>query len=707
MALIPLPGYSAPGGPEQPSGSPGAPNVAGASSGGYGSTPQTVQGPNVSPGVGVNPGDFLDPINQAGRAEDAAAREMGRVASEISGTILNQRQIAQENTALALKMDLDGASQTAFNVYLEQMPQGDPSSWGKEWQERHGKQFYERWLKGVKGKVNRGQYQTLELYAKRQLLNQTAGLQRESINRQARIDYNIGKTRYDQAIAEGRTGDARRIAEEGGGRLFSEDEVSDMVWRADRAEYYNAGTRAIMDDPRGEGEAFIRQFEAGTGSSSAERFVDMVKEFEGFNENAYGDESQTSIGYGTRGRPGEKITKEEADTRLRSELDEARESVMKIAAEGGYEFNQNQLDALTSFQFNTGDARQLLIENGQRTNDEIANKMLEYTRGEQSGTVYPGLVTRRQRESQLFRKSGDSIQAAKFRKLQAEAVETHRGEELQFMADEIDAEKFLDDDDFYKALEDMAFLEEQDRADLIDRYNGSAPGTGRVLDLSTAIDVYVSDPSTTELDTLRLKSSIAAMPTWAQSYLRDKMDIKTGDGLSPQKAAWQKQGEGEVSAILRGVWGSGSLGPEEAVLKERTEWAAKSYIHRWMTEEMPDGTRHDFIQMLDDLKVQIDTDLEAHGFIQRVWGEDDGVDIDGLFSQAHVETARAITKQSTNRTAAALKWMEDKWEAQKPSPELYPAQVNPEQSISATVRGSTKKPVQFGGYGGPAPVGDN
>lgn len=707
MALIPLPGFSSPGSPVQPSGGPGVPNVAGATGGGYGGVPQTVQGPNVSPGVGVNAGAFIDPINQAGRAQAAAAQEMGRVASEIGGAVFRQLEIAQENTAIALKMDLEGASQTAFNVYLEQMPQGDPSTWGKEWQERHGKHFYERWLKDVKGKVNRGQYQTLELYAKRKLLDQTVGLQREGINRQARINYNIGKTRYEQALEEGRTGDARWIAEEGAGRLFSEDEVGDMLWRADKTEQHHAITGAIMDDPNGAGEAYIQQYEAGAGSSSAERFVDMVKEFEGFKEDAYGDESQTSIGYGTRGKPGEKITKEEADKRLRSELDEARESVMKIAEEGGYEFNQNQLDALTSFQFNTGDARQLLIENGQRSSEEIASKMLEYTRGEQSGTVYPGLVTRRQREAQLFQRSGDSVQAAKFRKLQAESVARHRVEELQSFADMIDEDKFVDDDDFNDHLDSMAFLEDQDRADMIDRYNGNPPGMGRVLGLSATLDDYIDSPGATEEDRLRLTASIAAMPSWSQSYLRDKMDLKSGEGsLDPQRGAWQKQGEGEVAGILRGVWGS-DLEAEDEALKERTEWAARSYIHWWLTNN-PDASRSEFNDFLDGVRTQIDTDLEAKGFIRKVWGGEDGLTQDQMFESLHKETAAAIIG-GDNKTSSAWKKAEDFWESQRPVPMIGDPSLenfSKGSATSATVRGSTKRPTQFGGYGGPAAVGE-
>lgn len=129
----------------------------------------------------------------------------------------------------------------------------------------------------------------------------------------------------------------------------------------------------------------------------------FVKEFEGFNPNAYGDYKQTSIGYGTRARPGETmISRDEAERRLSAELASSRQRVLRHAEQYGYEFNQNQLDALTSFDYNTGRLEQLTAK-GTRTPDIIARQMLLYNKA--GGKTLSGLDRRRKAESSLFQSS--------------------------------------------------------------------------------------------------------------------------------------------------------------------------------------------------------------------------------------------------------------------------------------------------------------
>lgn len=128
--------------------------------------------------------------------------------------------------------------------------------------------------------------------------------------------------------------------------------------------------------------------------------IDFVKKQEGFYENAYGDYKQTSIGYGTRARKGEKsITREAADARLRSELAAHRKRVVDHAAKHGYDFSPGQLDALTSFDFNTGRLEQL-TNNGTRDVNTIGQRMGAYNKA--GGKVLPGLVKRRSAEQSLF-----------------------------------------------------------------------------------------------------------------------------------------------------------------------------------------------------------------------------------------------------------------------------------------------------------------
>lgn len=137
-----------------------------------------------------------------------------------------------------------------------------------------------------------------------------------------------------------------------------------------------------------------------TPFKGAYSLTSFVKEFEGFNPKAYGDFKQTSIGYGTRARPGETmISKDEAERRLASELDSSRRRVLQHAQKFGYQFTEKQLDALTSFDYNTGRLEQLTAK-GTRTPEVIAKQMLQYNKA--GGKVLPGLVRRRKAESSLF-----------------------------------------------------------------------------------------------------------------------------------------------------------------------------------------------------------------------------------------------------------------------------------------------------------------
>ena len=69
----------------------------------------------------------------------------------------------------------------------------------------------------------------------------------------------------------------------------------------------------------------------------------------------------------------------------------------------GYYWNDNQVDALTSFIFNLGKGRlNQLTQDGTRDNEEIAAKMLLYRKA--GGRVLKGLEIRRKEESERFKK---------------------------------------------------------------------------------------------------------------------------------------------------------------------------------------------------------------------------------------------------------------------------------------------------------------
>lgn len=144
---------------------------------------------------------------------------------------------------------------------------------------------------------------------------------------------------------------------------------------------------------------------AGADSQSttpvvAKDLTSFVKEFEGYNPKAFSDYKQTSIGYGTRAKPGETvISRQEAERRLADELANSRRRVESHAQRHGYQFSQKQMDALTSFDYNTGRLEQLTAK-GTRQPEEIGQKILLYNKA--GGKVLPGLVRRRKAESSLF-----------------------------------------------------------------------------------------------------------------------------------------------------------------------------------------------------------------------------------------------------------------------------------------------------------------
>ena len=130
--------------------------------------------------------------------------------------------------------------------------------------------------------------------------------------------------------------------------------------------------------------------------SALDRFI--AKQ-EGFRPTAYWDYKQYSIGHGTRGRPGETISREEAGQRLQSEIANARQSVDDFAPDAP----PGVKDALTSLTFNAGSGWQQsglgrLIREGRY--DEARDRFQQYIKA--GGTPLPGLVSRRQAELSNF-----------------------------------------------------------------------------------------------------------------------------------------------------------------------------------------------------------------------------------------------------------------------------------------------------------------
>lgn len=95
----------------------------------------------------------------------------------------------------------------------------------------------------------------------------------------------------------------------------------------------------------------------------SEECIAIIKRIEGFSKYPYKDNTQWTVGYGTR-CPADKleeyqkngITKEEATVLLLDMLADFEKSINKFAAKYGLALQQHQFDALVSFSFNCGNA---------------------------------------------------------------------------------------------------------------------------------------------------------------------------------------------------------------------------------------------------------------------------------------------------------------------------------------------------------------
>lgn len=203
--------------------------------------------------------------------------------------------------------------------------------------------------------------------------------------------------------AEGKVRQFRSWTDGGQEIPQAEQEAPDMSLQ-DMLRALKSGEAQKKSSPRGEpgntGVSGPPGARNETPDTPTGDFLSMVKQFEGWNPKAYSDYGQTSIGYGTKAKPGEKeISREEGERRLLSELEKHRRRVDEIGKKHGYDWTPSERDALTSFDYNTGRLEQLTA-NGKRSKDEIAKKILLYRKA--GGKVLRGLERRRLAEQRLF-----------------------------------------------------------------------------------------------------------------------------------------------------------------------------------------------------------------------------------------------------------------------------------------------------------------
>jgi len=142
-------------------------------------------------------------------------------------------------------------------------------------------------------------------------------------------------------------------------------------------------------------------------ATPSKSLLEMIKAKEGFSAKAFWDHKQWSIGYGTQAKDGsEVISKEEAEKRLSADVEKRKAYVLTFGKKNGYNWGEQQVDALTSFIYNLGyGALDSVTGKGKRSNEEIAKAMLQYNKA--SGQVSAGLAKRRGEETALF--SGGAV----------------------------------------------------------------------------------------------------------------------------------------------------------------------------------------------------------------------------------------------------------------------------------------------------------
>ena len=89
--------------------------------------------------------------------------------------------------------------------------------------------------------------------------------------------------------------------------------------------------------------------------STSQKMVDVIKDFEGFRSKAYWDNSQWTVGYGTRGSEGMTVTRAQAEKMLMEALADTYEPIVNdFCKKNGKQPTQQQFDAMLDLTYNAG-----------------------------------------------------------------------------------------------------------------------------------------------------------------------------------------------------------------------------------------------------------------------------------------------------------------------------------------------------------------
>ena len=89
--------------------------------------------------------------------------------------------------------------------------------------------------------------------------------------------------------------------------------------------------------------------------STSQEMVDIIKDFEGFRSKAYWDNTQWTVGYGTRGSEGMTVTRAQAEKMLMDALEDTYEPIVNdFCKKNNKQPTQQQFDALLDLTYNAG-----------------------------------------------------------------------------------------------------------------------------------------------------------------------------------------------------------------------------------------------------------------------------------------------------------------------------------------------------------------
>tara|TARA_E500000318_G_C3513653_1_gene193395 strand:+ start:98 stop:898 length:801 start_codon:yes stop_codon:yes gene_type:complete len=151
--------------------------------------------------------------------------------------------------------------------------------------------------------------------------------------------------------------------------------------------------------------------DGGADYSNVTDLVGLIKTAEGLRTESYWDFKQYSVGYGSKGKKGEVIDEAEAEKRLAKDISKFRAIVVKAKETHGYDWNSDQIDALTSFTHNLGATNfNKLIDGGKRGDEEIIEFLPQYNKARVNGklTELAGLTDRRNMELKVFEQGFES-----------------------------------------------------------------------------------------------------------------------------------------------------------------------------------------------------------------------------------------------------------------------------------------------------------